>query len=84
MSREGSHDGAPLDTLRDFCIWADGEGCVVSSCPSLQLRCLAFEGETTIAIVPVCEHGGSLIVVAVPQSVWHRRAAGRLLPKGRL
>ena len=83
MSREGSHDGVPLDSLRDCCIWADGEGRVASFCPRLQLRCVGFEGETTIAIVPVCEHGGAL-VVAVPQSVWHRRAAGRLLAKGSL
>ena len=75
MSREGSHAGAPFDTLRDFCIWADGEGRVASFCPRLQLRCVGFEGETTLAIVPVCEHGGSL-VVAVPHSVWHRCRPG--------
>ena len=83
MSLEGSHDGVPFNSLRDFCVWADGEGRVAQTCPRLQLRCLGSQGEITFAIVPVCEHGGFL-VVAVPHSVWHRRAAGRLLAKGSL
>ena len=78
----GAEEGEPLDSLRDFCVWAD-EARTVDICPSLELRCPIGADEISCAIVPVCEHGGSL-VVAVPQSAWNRRAANRLLPKGAL
>ena len=37
----------------------------------------------SISVLPLNEHGGSLIV-AVPKSAWDRRAAHRKLPRGGL
>ena len=79
----GPLDGKALDSLRDLCIWVDGEGPTTTVVPRLILRVPVGDDTVESAIIPACEHGGSL-VVALPGAAWSRGVVDRVLPRGSL